>query len=294
MESSLPVLSASQLEILHQALDPRLDGFGQGDSCLDDASAFLARLALSDGSESGNLKVLVKWLNTWKEKGGNRATLLLAVEALLSQTQQQHKPQDIELVWSGPDWGAGAQMRDQSVLIQQLVEQAKRRLLLTTYAFYKGPFIEKLFQLIKTRMIECPDLEVRMVCNITRQKKDNSLPEALVNKFRDTTWKKLWKPLPNERTPSLFYDPRSVHLDATAVCHVKAVVSDDQLLVTSANLTDAAQLENFELGIHLHGRHHAQTTWEHFDQLIKKGALLKLNSGSIISCALTRPEPWPT
>lgn len=282
MDLSLPVLSASQLEILQQALDPRLDGFGQGDSCLDDASAFLARLALSEGGESGNHKELVKWLNTWKEKGGNRATLLLAVEALLGQMQKQPKPQEIELVWSGPDWGAGAQMRDQSVLIQQLVEQATRRLLLTTYAFYKGPFIEKLFHLIKARMIECPDLEVRLVCNINRQKKDQRLSEVIVQQFRDTTWKKLWKPLPNERTPSLFYDPRSVQLNATAVCHVKAVVSDDQLLVTSANLTDAAQLENFELGIHLQGRHHAQTTWEHFDQLIKNGALLKLNPGSIV------------
>ncbi|MCT0199587.1 hypothetical protein KQ313_07850 [Synechococcus sp. CS-1325] len=36
--------------------------------------------------------------------------------------------------------------RDQSVLIRQLVERADFRLLLTTYAFYKGPFIKELFQ----------------------------------------------------------------------------------------------------------------------------------------------------
>ena len=33
-------------------------------------------------------------------------------------------------------------MRDQSILIKQLVDSAKDRLLLTTYTFYKGQFIE--------------------------------------------------------------------------------------------------------------------------------------------------------
>jgi hypothetical protein len=48
------------------------------------------------------------------------------------------------------------------VLIRQLVERAEQRLLLTTYAFYKGPFIKELFQLIHTRMLALPQLQVRV------------------------------------------------------------------------------------------------------------------------------------
>jgi phosphatidylserine/phosphatidylglycerophosphate/cardiolipin synthase-like enzyme len=56
----------------------------------------------------------------------------------------------------------------------------------------------------------------------------------------------------------LFFDPRSLSLEKEkAVCHVKAVVADQELLVTSANLTDAAQLANFELGLHLSSAAHA-------------------------------------
>jgi phosphatidylserine/phosphatidylglycerophosphate/cardiolipin synthase-like enzyme len=277
MGPTLPALNASQLEILQQALDPRLDGFGQGESCLDDASAFVARLGLNDGHNENDLATLLQWLNTWRETGGTRATLLIAVEALLTQVRQQASYQGIELVWSGPDWGVGAQMRDQSVLIRQLIEQAEHRLLLTTYAFYKGPFIKKLFELIKSRMAAHPGLDVRLICNITRKKGDKSLPDALVAQFRDLTWRALWSSEPGEHSPRLFYDPRSVQLNANAVCHVKAVVSDDQLLVTSANLTDAAQLHNFELGVRIDDKAHAEATWRHFEQLIDKRLLLPLH-----------------
>ena len=58
-----------------------------------------------------------------------------------------------------------------------------------------------------------------------------------------------------------------------AVCHVKAVVADNELLITSANLTDAAQLRNFELGTKINDKSLAQKTWHHFDQLIQKGML---------------------
>ena len=44
MTDPLPVLSTVDLETLLAALDPLLDGFGDGASCLDDARAFLHRL----------------------------------------------------------------------------------------------------------------------------------------------------------------------------------------------------------------------------------------------------------
>ena len=280
MSPSLPLLSIAQLELLKQALDPQLNDPESQEPSLNDASALLARLGFMDGPGENDLAELLNWLHAWRDAGGNVTTLSLAVDALIHQQRQSENSEGIELVWSGPDWGIGAQMRDQSVLIKQLVQQAERRLLLTTYAFYKGPFIEKLFELIKARMAEQPNLDVRLICNITRKKGDCSLPGALVAQFREKTWPKLWGLKRGVLSPSVFYDPRSVQLDATAVCHVKAVVADDQLLVTSANLTDAAQLHNFELGVRIDRKSQADATWEHFEQLINRGLLLPLNAKS--------------
>jgi HKD family nuclease len=45
------------------------------------------------------------------------------------------------------------------------------------------------------------------------------------------------------------------------------------LLVTSANLTDSAQLSNYELGLHLSSSTHADDVWDHFERLIQQGLL---------------------
>ncbi|WP_216904102.1 hypothetical protein [Synechococcus sp. CCY 9618] len=85
MIEPLPELSTAELETLLAALDPLLDGFGEGGSCLDDASAFLERLGIgqqADGEASAS--PLLQWLESWRAAGGNRTTLRLMVHTLLS------------------------------------------------------------------------------------------------------------------------------------------------------------------------------------------------------------------
>jgi phosphatidylserine/phosphatidylglycerophosphate/cardiolipin synthase-like enzyme len=266
MAVAFPDLSTAELETLLAALDQHLGDPGSTDFGLGDPRALLARVGLIHGADS-----LVRWLEDWCAAKGSREALRMTVQALLAQRRSDAAARSTELVWSGPDAGAGSITRDQSVLIRQLVERAEQRLLLTTYAFYKGPFIKELFQLIRERMVALPKLQVRMVCNIHRDRGDSSSPEALIRKFQQQTWSRLW---PEPPAPALFFDPRSLSLEREkAVCHVKAVVADQELLVTSANLTDAAQLSNFELGLHLSSVTHADDVWDHFDRLIQVGLL---------------------
>jgi hypothetical protein len=90
MPDPLPLLSRADLEILLSALDPVLDGFGEGGSCLDDASAYLARLGgTSEGTERTDLSRLIHWIERWREVGGNRQTLRLMVSTLLSLNHPQ-------------------------------------------------------------------------------------------------------------------------------------------------------------------------------------------------------------
>ena len=81
MDDPLPELSTTDLELLQTALDPRLDGFGDGSSCLDDARAFLERLG-GNAPISTNLQ---HWLQSWQAAGGNRDTLRLMVSTLLAE-----------------------------------------------------------------------------------------------------------------------------------------------------------------------------------------------------------------
>jgi hypothetical protein len=86
----LPKLSIAELETLLAALDPLLDGFGSGGSCLDDARAFLERLGIgSDGGQAAAPEPLIEWLERWRAAGGNRQTLRLMVLTLLEQDQQR-------------------------------------------------------------------------------------------------------------------------------------------------------------------------------------------------------------
>lgn len=92
-------LSLADMEILLAALDPRLEGFGAGPSCLDDARAFLARLA-SGTSASGNegpvadTAAMEEWIEMWRSAGGNRQTLRLMVQTLMVERLGQRSSEE--------------------------------------------------------------------------------------------------------------------------------------------------------------------------------------------------------
>jgi hypothetical protein len=86
MSDPLPLLSSAELETLLAALDPVLDGFAAGGSCLDDASAYLDRLGVpcQEGQASSPL---LAWIEAWRGAGGNRETLRLMVRTLIADRE---------------------------------------------------------------------------------------------------------------------------------------------------------------------------------------------------------------
>ena len=76
------------------------------------------------------------------------------------------------------------------------------------------------------------------------------------------------------------YDPRSLEPDGpSGVLHAKAVVADDEaVLVTSANLTEAALDRNIEIGLLVRDRALAASMTMHFRVLIDRGFLSLLPS----------------
>ncbi|MEB3185339.1 MAG: hypothetical protein VKM97_05585 [Cyanobacteriota bacterium] len=218
---------------------------------------------------------LVAWLEHWSRRGGSNASLELTIQLLLTQRQGQASG-CAELVWSGPHGGAGDVTRDQAVVIREMVERCEQRLLITTFNIYRGGFIAELFDRIQRRLEVCPGLQARMVVNIPRPKGSTVLADQLRQAFVHDTWRHLWDP--GRPRPCGFFDPRSLALarERPSVFHVKCCVADEELLVTSANLSESAQLDNCELGIHFPagsgsaGNSRADAVWQHFERLIQR------------------------
>ena len=124
-------------------------------------------------------------------------------------------------------------------------------------------------------MEACPTLQVTLLLNIERKRGDTTAPEQLVRRFADRFWSTDW---PGACRPRVFYDPRSLEAEGpSGVLHAKAVVADDELvLVTSANLTEAALDRNIELGLLVRDRALAATVSRHFGVLIERGLLRPL------------------
>ena len=214
-------------------------------------------------------QALLAWLDGWCRRGGSNASLELTINLLLEQRRGEGNGQ-AELVWSGPQGGPGDITRDQAVLIREMVERSRQRLLITTFNLWRGGFIAELLDRVQQQLAANPELEARMVVNIPRPRGSTVLSDQLRQAFVHDTWRHLWDP--GRPRPRGFFDPRSLDLarERPSVFHVKCCVADEELLVTSANLSDSAQLDNCELGIHFPSGSRADAVWHHFERLIQR------------------------
>lgn len=153
-----------------------------------------------------------------------------------------------------------------------MIASAKRLLLISTYAYFDGP---QQFRDLAAKMDADPSLQVTLLLNIDRGRRSTTKAKQLVMRFADKFWNRDW---PGETKPSVYYDPRSLAPEGQgAVLHAKAVIADEQsLFVTSANLTEAAQDRNIEVGVLLNDRTLALTALRHFRALIDQRLLHRL------------------
>ncbi len=182
----------------------------------------------------------------------------------------------VELVWSGPDT-PGVASRDTAVVVRRLFQSARRSVLVASFAVYQG---ERVFRVLAERLDAEPDLQARLVLNVTRDPFDAMSDADVVRRFAAQFFAREW---PGTRRPELFFDPRALQPGGSrtrAVQHAKCVVIDDaEALVTSANFTEAAQERNIEAGVLVREPSFARSLREHFDALIDSGALRRVEVG---------------
>jgi phosphatidylserine/phosphatidylglycerophosphate/cardiolipin synthase-like enzyme len=199
-------------------------------------------------------------------------------QALLADTivrTRARLPQQVDLVdlvWTGPE-ALGVTNRDTAVVVRDLFGGAELEVLIAGFAVYQG---REVFKRLAERMAERPALRVKFFLDVHRAKLDTSLPVELLHRFAHRFQTQEW---PGGRLPELYYDPRSLDMDAAkrSSLHAKCIVIDRRVaLVTSANFTEAAQSRNIEVGALIRAeRFAAQLCW-HFESLVDAGLLKAL------------------
>jgi phosphatidylserine/phosphatidylglycerophosphate/cardiolipin synthase-like enzyme len=196
------------------------------------------------------------------------ASAAAVVRTISDVTRRTTKP---DIVWSGPEV-PGLHARNTRQVFEELLGTAERSIWASTYAFFDGP---RVFDILSRRMDARPELQVTLLLNIERKRGDTTAADQLVRKFAERLWQTQW---PGSARPRVFFDPRSLDPDGpSGVLHAKAVVADDEaVLVTSANLTEAALDRNIELGLLVRDRALAASLARHFQLLIDRELLRPL------------------
>jgi len=177
----------------------------------------------------------------------------------------------LELVWTGPERDQ-TETRETSVVVRELFQTAERDVLVAGYALFNA---RRIFEPLAERMQSRPQLRVRLFVNVSRDEGMDD-EEDLLREFGRRLRTHHW---PGVRLPEVYFDPRSFHADPgqRAVMHAKCVLIDDQrTFLTSANLTDAAQARNVELGVVINDAAWCRVVRRQFDDLVERGLLRRL------------------
>ena len=227
-------------------------------------SAMAVRASVGAGHEDAILEVL----REWERLGVSAAAGAAWLKSLRLAASRVPAP---DFVWTGPEV-PGLHARDTRRVYEELMGSAERSVWASTYVFSDGA---RAFKTLAERMDAAPGLDVTLLLNIERRRGDTTAADSLVRRFADEFWGREW---PGTARPKVYYDSRSVESDSPGgVLHAKAVVADEEsVFITSANLTEAAQDRNIELGLVVRDRALATTTIVHFRTLMERDLLRRL------------------
>lgn len=188
--------------------------------------------------------------------------LSVALRASQLSAQLERAAETIELVWTGPK-SERVPVAMNAEALNELVDGARRELLLVSYATYQMPqLVGKVSEAVERGVTVNLVLEFHGDHAEEKQVWDpvKGLGADLAEGVRIYQW-----PIDlREATPS----------GKVGYLHVKCAVADRrQAFVSSANLTVHAMERNMELGVVIRGGHLPDQMAEHFDNLISDGIL---------------------
>ena len=206
-------------------------------------------------------------LDTWKTDASEIGPQAVAAALLASARcrEAMRREQSVELTWTGPDSDVVPFRQTEDALLE-LIGSAKECLTVVAFALYKVPYVRDALVVAARRgvalrvIVESPEAsEGRVMFNGLR-----ALGAEVARSARVYAW-------PKEKRPT---DIHGHH----GSLHVKCTVADDAILfVSSANLTEFALTLNMEMGLLVRGGNLPGRVSQHFDGLIGKGVLVRVD-----------------
>jgi phosphatidylserine/phosphatidylglycerophosphate/cardiolipin synthase-like enzyme len=203
---------------------------------------------------------LSEFLRQCDATGGISPAGVAAAMATTAEAERDRRLQPVELVWTGPDPGV-LPFRKTEQAILEVLDGAKKRILLVSYAVYAIPRI-------RVALVRAARRGVRITVVI-------ETPDLVDGLTEYSTLRALGADV--AAVSAVFYWPakkRSPDGGKAGILHVKCAVGDGKtLFVSSANLTEYAFTINMELGALFTGGALPRQVEKHFEGLIENGTL---------------------
>jgi cardiolipin synthase len=173
-----------------------------------------------------------------------------------------------DLVWTGP-LGPGSTFRRTDQALLEVIERAKRRLLVVSFAVYRIEAVQRALIAATDRGVTIQLLLETNAASGGRYGGDplSALHTEVVDRVDILVWPLEQRPRAMSRSGEPLW----------GVLHAKCALADEHLLlVSSANLTEAALGFNIELGVLIEGGELPSQVGRHFAELVQQGALSKV------------------
>jgi phosphatidylserine/phosphatidylglycerophosphate/cardiolipin synthase-like enzyme len=188
--------------------------------------------------------------------------LALSVRAAAGAVQEMRGEEQVSVVWTGPA-SYEVPVRATSVVLGEVIEEARKTLVVVSFAAYKVAAIVDALRAAAGRGVD-----VRLVLESVVESKGKLSHDA----------KQAFDALGD--AVSFYVWPAELRVSAGgghASMHAKCAVADRRTaFVTSANLTGAAMTHNMELGLVVRGGDVPKRIANHFEALVTTGILRML------------------
>lgn len=186
--------------------------------------------------------------------GHSKLACVALLQSVLAERTHRKRPTP-ELVWTGPE-GAGAQARDTAVVLRELFESARKRVVLAGYSFQNAEnVLRPLSEVMVVHGVEAHFfVDVKQPLHVLAD--EEAYGRAQLDAFLEANWPFTCPP------PALYCDRRALRPGGNGAeycsLHAKCVAVDStRAFVSSANFTLRGQNRNIETGVLIDDPHFA-------------------------------------